>query len=108
MKKQDFNFMQKGELGLLPPFVQYFYNLGILVSQGISTLLGGDPDETLSSRTGKAVIGGNWFATYLLSPLLDLIFMEPNHALNSVEEDEGQKEVWAWSDYYKDKNKKVK
>lgn len=93
-------FMQRGEFGLLPPFFQYFYNLGVLISQGISTLLGGDPDETLSSRTGKAVIGGNRFAIYFLAPLLDLIFMEPNHAINSIEEDEGKKEIWHWSNYH--------
>lgn len=100
-KKLELTFMQKGEFGQLPPFLQYLYNLGVLLSQVISTLLGGDPGETLSSRTGKAIIGGNWFAIYVLGPFLDLIFFEPNHAINSIQEDEGKKEIWHWSDYHK-------
>ena len=108
MKKAEEGFLVRGEFGKLHPFLQYFYNLGILVSQAISTLLGGDPDETLSSRTGKAVVGGNWVAINILSPILDFIFREPNHALNSIEDDEGKKEIWHWSNYYKNKDTPAK
>lgn len=104
MDKLELTFMQRGEYGKLPAVLQYFYNIGILTSQGISTILGGDPDETLSSRTGKAVVGGNWVAIHILSPILDFLFQEDNHAINSLEEDEGQKEIWHWSNYYKDKD----
>lgn len=104
MSKLELTLMQKGEFGLLPAPLQYLYNLGILTSQGISTVLGGDPDETLSSRTGKAVVGGNKFAIYVMSPVLDFLFQENNHAINSIEEDEGAKEIWHWSSYYEDKN----
>lgn len=93
-------FMQRGENGQLPIFFQYLYNLGVLLSQSISTLLGGDPQETLSSRTGKAILGGNLFAKNYLGPLMDFIFREKDHAINSIQEDEGKKEIWRWSNYY--------
>lgn len=89
-------FMFKGEFGKLPWPLQYLYNLGVLLSQIINTILGGDPDESFSSRTGKAMARGNWVAINILGPFLDLIFSEKNHALKSIEDDEGKKEIWTW------------
>ena len=95
-KKADFNWITRGEFGLLPWYQQYVYNLGVMGSQNISTLLGGDPGETLSSRTGKAVVDGNWFAIHILAPFLGFLFLDPAHALKSIQEDEGKKEIWHW------------
>lgn len=102
-EKKQASFMMRGEFGLLPWPVQYLYNLGVLFSQTISTVLGGDPGETLSSRTGKAVLGGNWFAKKVIAPFLDFLFFEKGHAVKSIQFDEGKKEIWAWSKYYKRK-----
>lgn len=98
-KKADFGLLVRGELGQLPWYLQYIYNLGVMASQNVSTILGGDPGETLSSRTGKAIVAGNWFAIYILGPLLGFLFIDPNHALKSIQEDEGKKEIWHWGKY---------
>jgi hypothetical protein len=90
------SFIQNGATGDLPKALQYVYNLGILASQILSTLLGGDPDETFSSRTGKACKRGSWVARKILSPALDVLFLDENHAVKSIEFDEGSKEVWRW------------
>lgn len=93
-------FVILGSLGRLWGPLQYFYNLGVCASQVLSTILGGDPDETVSSRTGKAIVRGQWFAVNISGPFLDFLFMESNHALKSIEEDEGDKEIWTWGGRY--------
>ena len=62
----------------------------IALDQLANTLLAGDPDETISSRTGKYVARGRGFIPCLLCKLLDVVFKEKNHCLNSLETDEGK------------------
>lgn len=46
--------------------MKYIWNLLIAIDQLFNTILGGDPDETMSSRMGKAIIKrDNWFAKFI-------------------------------------------
>lgn len=65
---------------------QYLWNILIWLDQGVNTLLGGDPDETLSSRMGKYKHG----AAYWICRGLSLI--QNKHCEKSLEWDRGEKE----------------
>jgi hypothetical protein len=56
---------------------------------------GGDPDESISSRLGKAKLRGS--SLTFLADRVDLvaaeIFGDENHSIKSVERDEGKKKV---------------
>ena len=65
---------------------KYFWNLLISIDQLVNTIFGGDPDETISSRTGKLMHKRAW-AKYL-ARFLNLF--EDNHAKKSIEKDEGK------------------
>lgn len=77
-------------------------NVLIGIDQLGNSLLGGDPDETISSRLGKLKTkhGGKipWYRP--LSKIVDwgLDKIDPNHSLDAIEPDEG-------SDAIIDKNK---
>ena len=67
----------------------YLWNLLISIDQFGNTLLGGHPDETLSSRCAKCMyftknycVLCNWFCR-----LVD--YIDPNHCEKSLEPDEG-------------------
>lgn len=66
---------------------KYLYNILIGVDQLANAILGGDPDETMSSRIGKGARQGNKFCI-LLSKFLDIF--EKNHCKEAIEEDEGK------------------
>lgn len=79
-------------------FELYIRNVSILFSQNINVIFfGGDPDETLSSRTGKAQICGKWFAVNILAPFINWLFMDQEHCKNAIEYDEGKYSLWDWS-----------
>ena len=73
---------------------RYFKNVLISIDQLGNTLIGGDPDETISSRAGKSVQrnssnrGGVW---YVLCRMLHWI--DKNHCLDAIEEDEGKHRI---------------
>ena len=94
--KPSENPLKKGGRGELFWIFQYFYNLFLCFSQIINTLMGGDPDESFSSRVGKAVKRDCKFAIKYLAPMLDWLFWEKDHAVKSIELDEGGKEIWTW------------
>jgi len=99
------NWMKKGRGGRLTKGQQYIFNLGIMVSQVTSTILGGDPDETISSRCGKASKCGNHFASAILEPTLNFIFMDEKHCEEAIEADRGDAEIWDWCKYTQEKDK---
>jgi len=71
---------------------RYFFNILIWLDQGSNAVLGGDPDETLSSRFGKAKDRCRvcrW-ACWLLDRL------NPDHCAKSLEPDQGDRAVWRW------------
>lgn len=69
---------------------RYFWNILISIDQFFNTLLGGDPDETLSSRMGKRV--NDCKICYLLCKLLNIF--EKDHCEKSIERDEGKREIF--------------
>lgn len=62
---------------------QYFLNLLIALDQGVNTVFGGDPDETISSRLWRH--RDNPVAGFFVR-LLNVV--EPDHCQNSLEPDD--------------------
>jgi len=60
----------------------------IALDQAFNALLGGDPDETLSSRAGKAQKDGKRWGCVLCGAL---DWFDDQHCEKSVEADEGQR-----------------
>jgi hypothetical protein len=65
---------------------RYMWNFLISLDQLLNTLLGGNPDETLSSRMGKRARKGDKFAKCFCS-VLDVF--DKDHCEKSIENDEG-------------------
>lgn len=68
---------------------QYIFNVLIGIDQLGNALLGGDPDETISSRLGKMARANkhqNWFIRGL-GRLLNKL--DTDHLRKSIEDDEG-------------------
>jgi hypothetical protein len=65
------------------------YVMGVLIGldQWANTVLGGDPDETISSRAGKSKRQGGRLGKWLCKGL-DLI--DPGHCEDAIEPDEGE------------------
>lgn len=70
---------------------KYIWNILIAIDQLANTVLGGDPDETISSRAGKYVREGRGWFPCVLCKLLH--FIDKNHCEKSIEEDEGKDRV---------------
>lgn len=66
---------------------RYIINILIAVDQFFNTVLGGDPDETISSRLGKHVAKKDSRFANLICKMLNLI--DPNHCIKSIEKDRG-------------------
>lgn len=64
---------------------KYFWNVLIAFDQLFNAMLGGDPDETISSRSGKRQNEQLW-AKYLCWVLNKI---DTNHCKKSIEKDEG-------------------
>lgn len=71
---------------------QYFWNVLIGIDQFANTIIGGDPDETISSRAGKAATRCQ--ACRYLCRVLH--WFDKNHCVESIENNEGDHEVWKW------------
>ena len=63
---------------------KYVWNILTALSQLLNTFLGGDPDETTSSRAGKYAHRSGWGA---LADVLN--FIDPGHTDRVREDDEG-------------------
>lgn len=68
---------------------KYFWNVLIAFDQFVNTIFGGDPDETISSRSGK-LQDRVWWAKALCWFLNKI---ESEHCKKAVETDEGKNEV---------------
>ena len=76
---------------------QYIFNLLIAFDQGVNTIFGGDPDETISSRMGKwAQNGENNHGLrqpiYKIANFIVNLFQK-DHFKKSIETDEGRNET---------------
>jgi len=73
---------------------KWVLNILISIDQTVNSFLGGDPDETISSRLGKMKVkhGGKipWYRP--LSKVVDwgLDKIDPNHSIDAIEKDEGK------------------
>lgn len=65
---------------------KYVWNILIAVDQLVNTILGGDHDETISSRAGKLQEKRAWAKQ--LCKFLN--YLETNHCKKSIENDEGK------------------
>jgi hypothetical protein len=65
---------------------RYFWNILISIDQLANTILGGDPDETISSRVGKRAKKGCKFCKFVCR-ILDIF--DKGHCEKSIEKDEG-------------------
>lgn len=74
---------------------QVAWNIAIAVDQLFNAMIGGKPDETISSRLGKwkrdKLSAGTWAPVYydpryLLDAFLEAI--DPHHSLDAIEDDE--------------------
>lgn len=90
--EEDPHFYDQFGEGTGWPPLQFIWHIGVVASQFVSTLLGGDPDETLSSRLGKAVQANVRWAKAACW-LLDTVMMEPNHCIKSINPDDGKREL---------------
>lgn len=72
---------------------RYLLNILLWLDLGANTLLGGDPQETLSSRFAKAAKSGRWWAK-LACRLMG--WLDPGHCTKSLDEHEGDRAVWRW------------
>lgn len=74
---------------------QYGINVWEGYDNSVSSELGGDPDENLSSRLGKARKRGSGWS--FITEKVDLVFRElfgdGNHCERVMEKDEGKKQV---------------
>lgn len=67
---------------------RYLLNILIGIDQLGNAILGGDPDETISSRCAKAAYGSGFWR---LGQILEAI--DPGHLARTVERDEGKDQV---------------
>ena len=65
----------------------YFWKLLVAIDQLVNTILGGSPDETISSRLGKRQRRGCKVCSFLCN-ILNMF--EENHCEKSIEEDENR------------------
>lgn len=69
---------------------EYFWKLLVSLDQPVNALLGGNPDETISSRLGKGERRGCRVCRFFCR-ILDIL--EKDHCALSIEEDE-DKDTW--------------
>lgn len=75
--------------------LQYIKNVAIAVDQLFNAFLGGDPDETISGRSGKFLSLPHstlrWKLSYALCRVLHIF--DKNHCIESIELDEGKDDL---------------
>jgi hypothetical protein len=81
---------------------KYAYNFFLGLDQFLNAILLGDPDESVSGRTGRAYLSGKgkWWVPALRRHLNWVFkhFGDYPHCENSVEPEERplEKEIWSW------------
>lgn len=83
------------------PPSRWAHNVLLSIDQTANAITGGDPDETLSSRFGKWLTEEPKTAwdhirkgfAYVICPPLDLLNLESDHCIKSVDKEEGKDRV---------------
>lgn len=81
--------MQEEGALMIKKIGKYLFNILVSIDQLANTILGGDPDETISSRVGKLRKKRVW-AEFIAS-ILDRF--DYKHSERAIEEDEGKNRV---------------
>jgi hypothetical protein len=71
---------------------KYIFNILISIDQLCNTILGGDPDETMSSRMGKHLAKHDCPFCNFMCRILNLI--QKDHCIKAIESDEGKDQVF--------------
>jgi hypothetical protein len=80
---------------------RYAHNILLSIDQSVNVVLGGDPDETISSRLGKWLTSDQktfgdkirrGFA-WVICPPLDILNLESDHCRKSIDNEEGKDRV---------------
>jgi hypothetical protein len=77
------------------------FNMLVSVDQFGNVVLLGDPDETISSRTGRALLSDKprWFVKhihYVIDEMFHMLLGQKNHCISAVEKDVHKNEIWSW------------
>lgn len=82
--------------------LKFCFNFLYWLDLGLNWLMLGDPSETVSSRTGRALRSGKpvKFAV-IIGIIIDNLFFkffgQVNHSINYIEHDESfEHEIWSW------------
>ena len=78
------------------PLAQYLINIAVSVDQFFNVLLGGDPDETISSRLGKWTLDSEIDSTrrrIAYGVCRALHWIDKNHCVKFIEANEGSNAV---------------
>lgn len=68
--------------------IGYLIRLLVALDQLANTILLGSPDETISSRVGRAALRGNWIALRCECAINALFFWDSDHCRRRIEWDE--------------------
>lgn len=78
---------------MVSAFRKYLINVLLGLDETGNALAGGDGEETISSRVGKAQRAGKWWAVHIAAPFINWLLKNPNHCKESIEDDRGAKAV---------------
>ena len=73
--------------------MRYLMNILLLLDLAANTVLGGDPQETLSSRFAKAAQDSKWYGRWACRLLG---WVDPGHCQKALDPHEGDRAVWRW------------
>jgi hypothetical protein len=84
----------------MPIVRKWLWNIAIAYDQMWNAVLGGDPQETISSRIGKVKrrYGGElpWYRPVLKFIDSGLEYIDENHTIESINDAQGDDELWKW------------
>ena len=77
---------------------KWLKNVLVGFDQWVTTWMGGDPDETISSTLGKLKRSHGGAIPFLKHPVARVVDwgldkIDPGHSLDSIEDDEGKKDL---------------
>jgi len=63
----------------------YLYNILLGIDQLVNTILGGEPDETISSRMGRHLVKKDSWISKIICYWLNKV--DKNHCIDAIEEE---------------------